>query len=530
MVDLVRRATCVVLVPLLLLTSCGPLPREVKRELQPPANGAQVNRESPYLLAHMRDGRAISLDTWMFDDVARTVTGYGRVLDANRVVVSEGEQTIAIDDVALFETNVPHLPAGAAVARGLTVVVGTALVVTLAALLIVAIACLSDPKCFGSCPTFYAWDGTSPKLLAEGFSSSIAPRLEATDVDAIGRAVPNGRILDVTMKNEAPETHVVRHAHVLAAPRPDGGRAFASTAGGFRAATRLQPPSRATAPEGDVAAVLADFDHLERTSAADSTDLATRETIDLVFDEPPAGDLGLVLASRQSLLTSYLFYEALDALGPDAVRWMASLERGGSGALAQASAIGDAIGGVEVQLPDGAGGWRTVADVRETGPLATDARVVPLPVDAAAPGRPLAVRLRMARGAWRVNQAALAALGDPVEPVRLAPETVWKENHADDDARDRLADMTRTLVTTAGDTYTIRYRLPEHPERYELFLETRGYYLEWIREQWLASADPGRAMLLGMRPREALRVLAPEYVRAEAAFERSFWGNRHAGP
>jgi hypothetical protein len=47
------------------------------------------------------------------------------------------------------------------------------------------IYCVTNPKaCFRSCPTFYISDGDSLRLKAEGFLSSIAPSLEATDVDA----------------------------------------------------------------------------------------------------------------------------------------------------------------------------------------------------------------------------------------------------------------------------------------------------------------------------------------------------------
>jgi hypothetical protein len=85
--------------------------------------------------------------------------------------------------------------------------------------------CIADPKaCFGSCPTFYLEGAGGAPIHAEGFSSSVAPSLEARDVDALYRARPaaNGAVT-VTMKNEALETHVVRHVKLLAAARPTGG-------------------------------------------------------------------------------------------------------------------------------------------------------------------------------------------------------------------------------------------------------------------------------------------------------------------
>jgi hypothetical protein len=88
----------------------------------------------------------------------------------------------------------------------------------------------------------------------------------------------------------------------------------------------------------------------------------------------------------------------------------------------------------------------------------------------------------------------------------------------------------RTLVTMPGDAYEIEYRLPAAPERLELFLEVRGYYLEWMRREWLAEENPMLALRLMLDPGGALRSLAPEYKRAEPAMEAVFWSSRYARP
>ena len=49
------------------------------------------------------------------------------------------------------------------------------------------------------------------------------------------------------------------------------------------------------------------------------------------------------------------------------------------------------------------------------------------------------------------------------------------------------------IVALPGDAYTFTYELPENPQHYELFLSSRGYYLEWMRESWLREeAQRGR--------------------------------------
>ena len=220
MFDLIRRPVAALLVPLLLATSCGPLPRELKRDLRPPPQRPAADAQAPYLLAHMRDGRAIVLDSWTIRDSTRTVFGMGRVLDANRAKISEGPVRIGIDEVALFETNVVQNSASVA---GLAIISGASAALT--------VFCLTNTKaCFGSCPTFYAPDGDGGPLVlqAEGFSDSVAPALEKRDVDALFRTRPGARALQVRMTNEALETHVIKEANILAVPAPAGGRVFAA--------------------------------------------------------------------------------------------------------------------------------------------------------------------------------------------------------------------------------------------------------------------------------------------------------------
>lgn len=89
--------------------------------------------------------------------------------------------------------------------------------------------CLVNPKaCFGSRPTFYAWDGERMALQAEGFSASVCPVLEARDIDALYKAKPKSQDFELRVTNEALETHVIRYANILAVPRPASGRTFAT--------------------------------------------------------------------------------------------------------------------------------------------------------------------------------------------------------------------------------------------------------------------------------------------------------------
>jgi hypothetical protein len=69
--------------------------------------------------------------------------------------------------------------------------------------------------------------------------------------------------------------------------------------------------------------------------------------------------------------------------------------------------------------------------------------------------------------------------------------------------------------------------LPTHPDWYELFLEARGYYLEWLRQEWLPEADPVRAARLAFDPAGMLRELAPQFKAVEPSLEHLFWISRY---
>jgi hypothetical protein len=487
------------------------------RRLWEPSQAANLDRGSPFLKAHMRDGRVYVLAEWEVDADGTTVSGTGKLLDANRTVVGEGRLSFPIDSVAIFETNrVTASPAVAAMA----VITGASLALTA--------ACAANPKmCFGSCPTFYVSDGEGARLQAEGFSASVSPALEARDIDALYRARPSTRTLRVEMRNEALETHVVRRADILAARRRNGGRVFVTQSGSFWEAVELAPPRRCEANEGECLAAVLSFDGIERFSESDSTNLAEREVIELEFASAGAGEVGLVIAARQTLLSTYVFYQALAYMGRSAGHWLAALERGDALAEGWSKAIGRILGGIEVLVPRGRDEWEVAGEINETGPLATDVRLVPL--GHVGPG-PLKVRLRLTRGLWRLDWIALARLGERVEPVRLAPIRVYRGGNVHDRALKVLNDPDSVLVTLPGDRYSLEYRLPERFSEYELFLDSKGYYLEWMREAWLADEDPTRAAMMFLDPEGALRSMAPGFKRVEPQMEELFWRSRYARP
>ncbi|MCP4703713.1 MAG: hypothetical protein GY865_03810 [candidate division Zixibacteria bacterium] len=493
--------------------SCGKVYVQ-KRELVSPDNTEQITGQSKYLKAHMYNGQVYILSDWIVDSANRIVFGSGELLDINRYVISEGQVSISLDSVAIFETNVNSVSGGIG---ALTILTGFSAAAT--------VYCIANPKaCFGSCPTFYAFDGKDDQLMAEGFSSSVAPALEKSDIDALYRAVPSGNVFKLTMTNEAPETHMVRYADILAVPHFEGNRVFVTEQGDYYQTNKIVEPTQCKAEEGDCLNELKSFDDNERKSLADSVYLGDKEEIELEFDPVSDGDYGLVISSRQSLMSTYLFYQALSYMGSRVGEYFAAMERLGNNSWGYAGGIGKVLGGVEVFLLDSLDNWQSAGKINETGPLATDTKIIPLPQIQTDKVR---IKLRFTRGYIRLDYTALARLEKMIKPIRLHPSIVYRDNVVDEKTKSSLLDKSELLITMPGDVYTLDYQLPVNYQDYELFLESRGYYLEWMRDEWQVEENSELAMMMLFTPEQALRYLAPEFKQAEPYLEEMFWNSKY---
>src|SRR5687767_3653282 len=68
-----------------------------RRTLTDPAQVATVDKTSPFLKAHMRNGNVYVLSQWTLDTLAKTVAGQGAQLDVNRDTVGTGTLVVPLD-------------------------------------------------------------------------------------------------------------------------------------------------------------------------------------------------------------------------------------------------------------------------------------------------------------------------------------------------------------------------------------------------------------------------------------------------
>jgi len=132
------------------------------------------------------------------------------------------------------------------------------------------------------------------------------------------------------------------------------------------------------------------------------------------------------------------------------------------------------------------GRYRHVTTLPDTGPIAWNDLAIPLPK---MKGETVKVRLSFVADNWRIDQVALGAMVRtgkarkiPVTEVHSASGAEHRQAqsslHAADDAY---------LVTKPGEYLRLRFDVghAEHDLQRTWFLAAEGYYIEWMRKEWL---------------------------------------------
>lgn len=495
-----------------IMNSCSTKFYSVNRQSLPTPLNTQNNLQSaPYIKLHMLNGMVYILSDWQIAQNEEFVSGNGDLYGINRNKISSGDFSVPVDQIAIAETNI---------LEGITN--------SLSAISIISAGlsgfCIVNPKaCFGSCPTFYISDGDSMALMAEGFSSSTTPAWEATDVDALFLADPKGKEIRLKVTNEAHETHAIRSIKLLAFPKLKGKRVIRTTDEKYFQSNLIYP-SVCNAAEGDILPEVLFFDKEERFSAADDNYLAEKEYIEVSFDNITATKAALVLGKRQTLLSTFIYYESLDYMGAYRGDNMARIVRGDKMVSKGRKKLLETLGGIDVQVLSKSGQWTTIGTDMEAGPIARDVVGIPLPTMT---DNSIKIRLRLTKGLWRIDYIALAELEKELNPMVLNPLRVENSNKIDPKSLKALLDPDQYFTTIRGDVYNLFFTMPDSESAYEWFLESRGYYLEWHRDEWLKNNNELALAELLVFPRRALKRLAPQFKKIEHELEETFWNSRY---
>ncbi|MEX0965962.1 MAG: hypothetical protein WD077_01895 [Bacteroidia bacterium] len=477
--------------------------------------------DKPFLKAHLKNGDiCILYDSWKIDTIAHNVNGYGTRFNFNRSLIHEGKITLPIDRVAIFETNKRVEFSESGRIAVLTILAGFDLYI--------GIYCMLNPKaCFGSCPTFYINENDNFHYAdAEGFSSAISPSMEYYDVDALNHHTLADSNFSITMKNEALETHCVKEVKLLAYPLNKGERVYHSAINDFYLCENNYPLSEAKANEGDITWLLKDHDRQERFSLADEKNLSSKEEIYLTFnDVKNPSDLGLILQFRQSLLTTYIFYSAMGYMGEEVSDIFAKIETDEEIREKALTGIMDELGNIDIYVWDGqTEAWVYQNEFNETGPIAINRQFIPLKIPLPEPV--IKVKIVLNKGLWRMDYVALTNIKKEVTVNEFTVNQVLNKGKEDSTALGQLIDPEKYLISMPGSKYKFSFPLPGADTTYELFLFSKGYYLEWMREKWIKDKNLMKLKQMVDRPKKYLRQQSKDYKQYEATMEEQFWNSK----
>lgn len=475
----------------------------------------------PFLKAHLKNGDICILkDSWQIDSSQNIVSGVGSRYDFNRAKMHDGEISIVIDSVAIFETNVKLQDAENERIVALSILAGLDIEL--------GIFCLLNPKaCFGSCPTFYFNEHDNFHYAdAEGFSNAIAPSLEYYDIDALDKRHIPGKTLDITMKNEALETHCIKNVKILAYPINADERVYQSPTNDFYLCKNNYALSLASANEGDITNSLQKNDRQERYSLSDANNLSSKEEIYLTYkDVYDTSNLGLIINFRQSLMTTYFIYSAMGYMGDEVSDIFAKLETNKDTKDKLKNGIQSELGGIEIyQWNDKNQEWEYQNTFYETGPIAINRQIIPL--SGKLNGSDVKLKIIMNKGMWRLDYLALTNIKEIVTPLEYAPTVILNKGKQDSTSLDKINHADKYLISMPGSEYTFQFTFPETDKNYDFFLHTEGYYLEWMRKQWLKDKNLLKLHQMVYNPKKYLRKEAPTYKKYETSMEQQFWNSK----
>jgi len=474
----------------------------------------------PFLKAHLRNGDICILkDTWRVDTAMNTVNGIGTRYDFNRKYIFDGGISIPFDSVAIFETNSKIIDPEGGRITALSILAGVDVAVFL--------ICLTNPKaCFGSCPTFYINENDNFHYAdAEGFTHAISPSLECSDIDALNNTKLPTRLFSITMKNEALETHCVNDVKLYACPRKNGERIYQSPANDFYRCENNYVLSDARANEGNITTLLRNDDKQERFSLSDENNLKSREEVYINFDSiSDSENLGLIISFRQTLMNTYLFYNAMGYMG-DEVGDIFALMETNKGIRDKFDTVNKLLGGIDVySWNELKRKWDFESSLDETGPIAINRQIIPIKNKDFM--SKVKLKLVMNKGLWRIDYLALTNIKERVKPIEISPNSILNKGKPDYLALKAINDPGKYLISMPGSEYKFNFILPEQNNDYELFLYSRGYYLEWMRSHWLKDKNLLKLKLMVSKPELYLRGEAENYKRYETIMEQEFWDSK----
>ncbi len=388
---------------------------------------------------------------------------------------------------------------------------------------------------FGSCPTIYSSDSTGEHLEAECFSYSIGRRFENPDLDRLTTpSVTDGR-LTLRLKNEALETHYINAFNLVYADHPRGTEAFPTDDGEILETGTLVPASRAVNSAGaDVLKAISsrDLDVYTCDSAAVSRMFREkrRDWIECVIPNPHhAATLTIALRAKNSLQNTTLLYDVMMRnQGLNVLQWSEDINE----SLLYAWRLGrwyEEFSGIQI-LVDENGTFVEEGRFSDTGPIAWRQTAIQVPIDDR--GDSVKIRFGFLPDNFLIDWIGFGFEGNRTLPMKralcvdaktnstMAPEYIRGALLRDDD---------QYCVTYPGESIDLTFAFPSDPLGGEsvrtYFVRSKGYYVEWVRPEWVRERPDVPGFDLSKRDEIAER-LSRMWLSKKTRFEGEFFRDR----
>lgn len=328
------------------------------------------------------------------------------------------------------------------------------------------------------------------------------------------------------MKNEALETHCLNDVKLLAYPRANNQKVYQTRKNDFYLCENNYELFQSNSGKEDNTLLLQKEDRKERFSLSDENNLSSKEEIILSFKNVTnTNDLGLILNFRQSLMTTYFIYSAIGYMGDEVSDIFAGIEKNKDTKEKLDGGLKKELGDIDIyQWNSNTNSWEKINGFYETGPIAINRQIIPLKNITSS--KDIKIKLVLNKGLWRLDYVALTNILKKVTPLEIEASAIYNKGKLDQAAFNDLKSNKKRLISMPGSEYKFNFILPKENTEYDLFLYSKGYYLEWMRDHWIKDKDLFKLYQMVNTPKKYLKYEAKNYKKYETNMEQEFWNSK----
>ena len=445
--------------------------------------GKLINIQTP-TRAYLLDGSIVIFEEGLKVN-GDTVQGLGKRYWINQSELNISYKIIPIDSIGAMTVFRDVTPESRNIANVSTTIFGAVLVP-------ISIYCVSCPKCcFGSCPTVYTSDDTAYNFETELFSYSISSLMEDKDLDVLIKKIPENGEYIIRITNEALETHYINQFSLIVVKHPKVTKVYPTPEGNIVSIKNPIPPDEAYNSENKVITDkirIAD-DVYYRSDTALVNKLKEGHLFDWIDIKTKAPQnvqsAKMLIRYRNTLLSTLLFYDVV--LGSQGIKALEWNERMNNDLIyaTQFKAIYKAFSGISINSFNGEK-WIKNSMLYDAGPLNWKYCVQDVPVG----NGEINIRLKFVPDNFMIDYIAFDF---EQNNTHLQYEEIFPDEISDNDGKPRNEvleliqnDDEKYLITNPGESYRLYFNIEKSNDSEQtVFINSKGYYTEWIRGSWL---------------------------------------------